>query len=348
MQRQRRFLLFSLILLLLGLSACATDTPVARQTLTATPEVFPSDTPTESPLPTETETATPSPTITPTATPVYYEVQLNDDMYGIAFRYGLEPQALMTANPDVNPNAMVVGMQLLIPITPSPEPTATPTLDAPTATPTSDAPTATMTEAATSTPQAVILQEPDCYPDAAGGLWCFVLATNGQDTDRENVSAQVTLSDGEAERDENAIMPLNLLPAGAMLPLTAYFEGPLPGEYTVTAELGFFLPVMPDDVRYLPVEIIDATTAFNEDGDVATVTGTLVIPDDQREVQYAWVSATAFDAEGHILAVRRWEADAPVTTGSNLPFEISLYSFAGEIDRVSLLAEAQPKPETGE
>ena len=342
MHRQWRSFFLILIIAGLTLSACASGTPVPQQdptnTLEGTLRLFPSDTPTETPLPTGYVTATPSPTVTPTPTQVYYEVQLNDDMYAIAFRYGLEPQAIMTANPDVDPNAMIVGMQLLIPITPSPEPTATATLDATTAVEETDTPT----------PQAVTLQEPDCYPDASGGLWCFILALNENDSARENVSAQVTLSDGETTRQETAIMPLNLLLSGEALPLIAYFQGPLPAQYSVTAELDFYLPVMPDDARYLAVEIKDDAVEISADGDVAHVTGTLALSGDQQDAQYTWVSATAFDAEGHIVAVRRWDASMPLTAGGELPFEISLYSFAGEIDRVMLMAEAQPEMGTGE
>ncbi len=335
-------MLLYLIIAGLSLSACASGTPVSQEDPTGTPEgtlwLFPSDTPTGTPLPTGYVTATPSPTITPTPTQVYYEVRLNDDMYAIAFRYGLEPQAIMTANPDVDPNAMIVGMQLLIPITPSPEPTATPTTNT----------TAAVEETNTPAPQAVTLREPDCYPDAAGGLWCFILAENENDSARENVSAQVTLSEGETTWQETAIMPLNLLPAGESLPLIAYFQGPLPAQYTVTAELDFYLPVMPDDSRYLPVEIVDDVVEINADGDVASVAGTLALSGDQQDAQYTWVSATAFDAEGHIVAVRRWDASVPLVAGGELPFAISLYSFSGEIDRVILLAEAQPKMESGD
>lgn len=315
---------------------------MSQQDPTGTPEgtlrLFPSDTPTGTPLPTGYVTATSSPTVTPTPTQVYYAVQLNDDMYGIAFRYGLEPQAIMTANPDVDPNAMIVGMQLLIPITPSPEPTVTPTMNA----------TGAVEETNTPAPRAVTLQEPDCYPDAAGGLWCFILAENENDSARENVSAQVTLSEGETTWQETAIMPLNLLPAGEALPLIAYFQGPLPAQYTVSAELDFYLPVMPEDARYLTVEIVDDVVEINTVGDVAYVTGTLALSGDQPDAQYTWLSATAFDAEGHIVAVRRWDATVPLVAGGELPFAIFLYSFSGEIDRVTLLAEAQPKMESGE
>jgi LysM repeat protein len=70
---------------------------------------YPSDTPSATPFPTGYSSPTSSPTVTPTPTPVYYDVRDGDDMFGIAFFYGISPQALMTANPTVNPRAMGLG-----------------------------------------------------------------------------------------------------------------------------------------------------------------------------------------------------------------------------------------------
>ena len=143
-------------------------------------------------------------------------------------------------------------------------------------------------------------------------------------------------------------MPLNLLPAGETLPLIAYFQGPVPNLYAVTAELEFYLPVMPDDDRYLPVENLDESVTYNQDGDIAYLTGTLSLPTGLKDAQYTWVSAAALDADGHIVAVRRWDAANPLKSGSELPFELTLYSFAGEIEQVIFLAEAQPEMVSGD
>jgi hypothetical protein len=137
-------------------------------------------------------------------------------------------------------------------------------------------------------------------------------------------------------------MPLNLLPAGAALPMIAYFQPPLPEEYSISARVDFLLPVMPDDQRYLPVKIEDQTIALSENGRVATVTGTLVLPAGQPAARYAWINATAFNADGRVVAVRRWEGPDPIPGDSRLPFTLYLYSLGKPIERVDLLAEAQP------
>lgn len=245
-------------------------------------------------------------------------------MFGIAFFYGISPQAIMTANPTVNPRLMGAGTRLLIPITPVVGTTAT----------------ATPELSPTPTPPYIVSQSPDCYPDAVGGLWCFLLLENRQGGALENVSAEVTLEIGEETWNKVANMPLNLLPAGAALPLVVYFEGPVGEEYEVTAEVNFLLPVMPNDARYLTVEL-DQSIDFSRDGRRADIFGSATLPADGADPQYLWINATGYDDSGRVVAVRRWESPEEVlSAGDTIPFEFSLYSLAGEIDRVEILAEA--------
>ncbi|MDT8381651.1 MAG: LysM domain-containing protein [Brevefilum sp.] len=329
MQKNR---LVTVTLLLLGvvlLSSCAQAAPqiekTPTRTLDGTLRPYPSDTPSATPLPTDYVSPTPTPTITPTATQVYYDVREGDDMYGIAFWYGISPQAIMTANPTVNPRMMGPGTTLLIPITPVAGATAT----------------ATLALTPTPTPPYTALKEPNCYPDALGGLWCFVLLENNQGGALENVSAEVTVDLGEETLTGTAVMPLNLLPAGASLPLVIYFEGPITEAFSAAAEVDFFLPVMPGDQRYLELELTDQNVTISEDGTRAEISGTAVIPEESTGARYLWINATAFDRDGKVVATRRWEGDSAFSAGQQAGFDLTLYSLGGAIDRVEILAEAQ-------
>jgi len=93
------------------------------------------------------------------------------------------------------------------------------------------------------------LPAPDCYPDALGGMWCFVLVKNDEAGALENVTGLIKLQQGEEIRQEIALTPLNLLPAGESLPLTAYFPPPVSEEYSISASVDFFLPVLPEDAN---------------------------------------------------------------------------------------------------
>ncbi len=329
----RKIRLITILLQILGvilLSSCGQAEPLldmtpTRTVMEGTLRPYPSDTPSATPLPTDYVTPTSSPTVTSTPTQVFYEVREGDDMYGIAFYYGINPQAIMTANPEVDPRMMGPGTTLLIPITPVPGATAT----------------ATLALTPTATPPYTALHDPDCYPDAAGGLWCFVLMENDQSGALENVSAEVTLETGEETRNKVALMPVNLLPAGAVIPLVVYFEGPVEEDFSVSAEVSFFLPVMPDDERYLSVDLINQSIIFSDDGHRADITGTATLSEDGSDAQYLWINATAFDEEGRVIGSRRWEStEENLTAGNQLTFEFSIYSMAGEINRVEILAEA--------
>ncbi|MDY6845854.1 MAG: LysM domain-containing protein [Chloroflexota bacterium] len=318
-----------LLLALVLLSSCVRATPQPDVTPTRTRDgtlrPYPSDTPSGTPLPTDYVSPTPSATITPTATQVYYDVREGDDMYGIAFGYGISPQAIMTANPTINPRMMGPGTSLLIPITPVPGATAT----------------ATLALTPTATPPYAALQPPDCYHDAVDGLWCFVLLENNQGGALENVSAEVTVKMGEDVRTETAMMPLNLLPAGASLPLVVYLEGPIPEEFSASAEVDFLLPVMPDDQRYLDVELVDQEVTIRDDGSRADISGTANIPEEGSGARYLWINVTALDSDGHVVATRRWEGESALSAGAQAGFNLTLYSLGGAIDRVEILAEAQ-------
>ena len=330
MQKFKRAALLTLLLTVFLLSACAQEAPNQNQMSTApleqTLRPYPTNTDTATPLPTDYASPTPSPTVTPTPTQVFYDVQQGDDMYSIAFRYNLSPSDIMTANPTVNPRAMSVGTTLLIPITPMPEGTATPLAEL----------------SPTPTPLYSALNQPDCYRESLGGLWCFALVENEGEGALENVSGLFTLQEGEGTRQEVALMPLNLLPQGETLPLIAYFQAPVSEDYTISVKVDFLLPVMPGDERYLNLAIEEQSIILSEDGQVAQVTGELTLPAGGANARYVWVNGTAFDEEGHVVAVRRWDREGELSAGENLPFEFFLYSLGAAIDHVDLLVEAQP------
>jgi LysM repeat protein len=327
-------IIVSLILAVWLLSACSPGTvsdPTAfTNTAASTLRPYPSGTATSTALPTGFSSPTPSPTLTSTPTQVYYEIQLGDDMYSIGWRFGVSPQAIMTANPSINPNLMIVGTELLIPITPTPEPTES-----------------QQSEISPQPTQAQFtLLEPACYPESLGGLWCFILVENDTEEAFENISAMLTLQQGVETRQKVAIMPLNLLPAGKSLPLVVYFEPPVSPSYTIAAEVDFYLPVMADDDRYLETEIEDLAIEYRDTRKVAQVSGELRLLPGQPDAAYAWIHATAFDDQENVVAVRRWTLNEMFKPETSQLFTLNLYSLAGEIERVELLVEAHRVFET--
>lgn len=120
----RRDILIGFILLLgLGLAACQPQTGPGGEA-TSTFDLIPYHTATPSrtlppPTPAGTDTPTPPPPTVPpppTSTPFVHTIVEGDTLLGIALRYGVTVEDIQAANPEVNPNLLVVGTQVIVPI----------------------------------------------------------------------------------------------------------------------------------------------------------------------------------------------------------------------------------------
>lgn len=316
--------------LLLGLILAATAcTPeLSLETATATPinlHLTPYSSPTTTPSTAGTElaeiprTPTPLPTLTPT--PFTYSVARGDTMLGIALRFGLTLEELQAANPEVDPHFLSVDTDLVIPLEgESPEVQPTPT------------------------PEALRVEPARCYTTVQGAVWCFILATNQNAFALENIVARVRLfaPSGEVADEGEAIMPLNLLPAGEAQPLVIFFPPPLPRELIPQVELLAALPVPGNAGRYLSANIDIGETKIQEHGLQNTIRGKISLPNGSPEAGVIWLALVAYDQDGRVVGVRKWEAESGLTPGDSLAFEVEVYSLGDPIARVAVLSEVRP------
>jgi len=326
-----------LVAILAGLvlsAACAveieylpTKTPQPDPTMIETPEIPVETTSSATASPEPSATLTPTPIAT--LEPVTFTVGEKDDMFSIALYYGIPLEALKTTNPNVNPNAMGLGTVLQIPLTPTPRPTSDPSK--PTNQSTGESSALKLTNAAR------------CYPDALGGARCLVLLTNESEERLENPAVGFRLKNpyGSNVAEMIVFAPLNLMPAGATLPVYAYFPAPVPEDVQVEAWVDSWLPTMPEDERYASVTISKQQIVYENDDRSALVSGELSVATQGRQIANVWLLAVAYDADGNPLGLRRWEASLPISDPGKIPFETIVYSMAGPIDRVELFAEAR-------
>jgi LysM repeat protein len=161
--------------------APATRTPRAGQ---LTP--YSSRTPTLTRTP--TNPATPTPLPSPSPTPRTHAVS-GEDMFGIAWRYGITLEDLMAANPEVNPNFLASATLLVIPAI---------------------EPAGAIQRAADPTPIPLETGRLNCARSADGGVWCFWPVHNPHRFALENISAIFRLAD----RDAQNIQPAGVSAAG--------------------------------------------------------------------------------------------------------------------------------------
>lgn len=250
----------------------------------------------------------------PTPTPHLYTVVQNDTLFAIAARFNITLDALLAANPGLNPLALAPGAQLLVPTGAGAATTPLPQI----------------------TPVAANIRPPLCYSSAAGELWCLVLVVNDGTQPMENVTGFVRLlsAAGEQLQTLEAVPPLNLLPVGAAMPLMAYAANPPANWASAQAEIASAFWVQGDDDLYVSVDRIDfgwGTAA--DDPAAARVQGQVSLA---GQASSLWVMAVAYDAAGQPVGVRRWESNGE--TG----FDFWVYSLGADIADVQVVAEARP------
>jgi LysM repeat protein len=304
-----------------GISGCTPNVPItptvvkdsdgltAYATITLTPTV--TSTPVNAP------TTTLAPTMTPT--PRAYTVKNNDTMIVIAFKNGLTLDELTSANPDVDPYLLKAGMTLYIP--------------APSGAPgTQSAPVPT--------PMAVLIGTPTCMAAVTGGLYCFALATNEQEFNLENITAEFLLvnpGSGDA-LSQKALLPMNRLNSGMSIPFFAYIAPPIFADPVVSLNVQTALQASSTSPI---VTMQDPTIQIASDGFSALVNGTAQLDPGASNGSQLWIAAIALDDSGQVVGIRRTRITQTVNPGEGVAFTITVYSTGGKIARVELFGEAE-------
>jgi LysM repeat protein len=322
---------FAWLVLVALLSACVPAGQIPLSTATPTPagQLTPYLTPTATLAVTPGKpgkTVSPTPLPSPSPTPRTYTIKKGDTVGGIALAYGVSVEAILAANPQLNPNLMVVGSTLVIPA------------GVETKAPSGDLPTPA--------PQPVRLDGVHCAAGQDGGAWCFALAHNPQKSGVESVSATIRIADrsGKGVQSQVAFALLNLLPGKGTLPLAVYFPPPVPKIIQASAELLSALPVESGSDRYLPASLDRVKTDILVDGLSAHMSGVVTLDKGSATAHQVWVLLIAYDASGQVIGVRRWEMGESqvLKAGKQAPFAETVYSTGGKIAKVTEMVEARP------
>jgi hypothetical protein len=306
----RLMTVFLLIFLLVG---CA-PIPLESQELTSTQvTLVPYRTTVVIPVPPEGSITAILPSSTPE--PVIYTVVAGDSLSSIAFRFGVELNALILANPGVNANAMPIGMKLIVP-------------------PIGDA-GETYTSGTTGLPTPVIdsIIKPDCYSLEDGQGICFLLIHNILDKNIGNITGQVKIMGSPVIF--TATSPLDVVLAGETIPLIAWIKGIEINPEVMTGNLTSAVTLDQAEARYEGIPVTHHAETYPTDRRSVIVDGTLTPP----ASGFLRVLAYAQDSQGHVLGFRVWESRDSVPSGLEQPFQIHLYSLAGAITSVHLLAQ---------
>jgi len=253
----------------------------------------------------------------PTAAPTIHVVALGETISSIALLYGVPMDAITKANPGVKPTVLIVGDELVIPISNSRQSVVVDPIFL----------------------ENIHISEPDCVRTRDGGLWCAVLVNNHGQEDLENVVVTFSFrdSDGNVIEERSAPTLMRFAASGAVIPAVMFLEH-IPLMYADTHVVLFSALAMEASTStYLTVEVEEETHTLSEMEGV--ISGWIRVEAEQdRDRADIWIGAAAFDVDGAIVGVRRLESS--VTTNEMFNFNITIYSSAGNIDRVVLYTEA--------
>lgn len=306
----------TLLTCLFAVTACSV--PGAGQAANLT-QLTPYSTSTTAVKPTEAATAAPQPIATPapTATPLIHVLALGETISSIALRYGLDMVTVLAANPGLNPRALTVGTEIIVPI----------------------GDTASQI-GMVSEPMELELGSPECIPTFEKGLWCFVQVKNTLEQASTMVVVSVSLEDpgGNQNRQINVPLLLHKIEPGQTIPVVAYFTPPIPEGVTTTADLISALPITESRRSFLPTAIVNDIVDLA--GRTTLVNGEVEINGEPGDLATMRVAAMAYDAGGRLVGARRMEREITLEPGDAPDFSLQLYSFGGSIANVIIYAEA--------
>ena len=304
--------------LLVACSSRPTTTPIAPTatlrglpTATASP-VFPTALPTDTPAPTST--------LMPTATPIAYVIQKGDTLISIAVEYNVSLEAIEAANPGIDPGNLQLGQTVFVPAPEGGVPSA----------------------AVASTPLPVNVGVFTCAPTPVASLICFGEFVNTTDGPITNLSVRVTLLNLDNTTGDSVVVyaPLDLIPPGTAVPLTAVFASGASGNQrsavgtVLTADSGAALAD-----RYATLTVSDVAGAESSGGFTlgGAVTNVAAVT-----VKNIVVVGTVYNSAGAVIGYRKIALIEPLAADAGAQFSITLPGVASAA-RWAVVAEGRTR-----
>ncbi|MCK5634962.1 MAG: LysM peptidoglycan-binding domain-containing protein [Anaerolineales bacterium] len=311
------------LLLLSMLAACSSVEKGEPYLATATLRSFSSSTPTLKPVSSFTPIGSSIPA-GPTPTPFVHIIQLGETLMEIAFRYGVQFDNIILANPEIDPNLLRIGEKIRIP-GPEGEP-----VDILLPTP---------------TPIPVHIKTSGCYESPSLTFVCLISVSNTEEFMVAGVSAQIALHDLEGQIFDNQIVysPINQIPSGQEIPLIAIFDH-RPPEYS-----GFLVELLSavqvaDLTEELPsIDGFETRTIYKAGNRLAEVSGKFSITFHEGEEFLVRIVGVALDAKGEPIGMNIWEELVNSSNSEETEYRLSIFSLGPEIADISIHPEVTPK-----
>jgi hypothetical protein len=178
-----------------------------------------------------------------------------------------------------------------------------------------------------------------CYPTTDSGLWCFALIQNRTPNILENISAQITLLDenNNVLASQTAFMPLDIIPPNSSLPMYVFFPKT---SASANIQVQVLSAIQSMNSRYLPATLHNTIAQIEWNGLTAQLSGQIILPAESIAATQVWVAAVAYDQDGLVVGIKRWEG-GEIQPGASIPFSFLVSSLGPTIDTVEFVVEAR-------
>jgi hypothetical protein len=183
------------------------------------------------------------------------------------------------------------------------------------------------------TPVITSIKAPDCHPHGEEQWICFLLVQNSLNESIGNITGQVKV--GGTSAVYTASCPLDVIPAGAAIPLIAWIPAGEINPEAMSGNLTAATTVDSESLRHVIVEITRHSETYPADRRSVIIDGALT-PSTAGTLR---VLAYAQDNQGQVLGYRLWAPNTSLESGLEQTFQIHLYSLAGAIADIHLLAQ---------
>jgi len=293
---------------------------------TPTPEVLGVTLPPPSPTPkvVAAQTKTPEPTLTPapTPTPVIYVVKSGDTLLSIAIEFGTTVADIQQSNGIIDPGALQIGQELVIPVGPGGVESAKQILPTP-------------------TPLAAQIQGLAFYETGVGSLRCRGEVHNPNASALENVQVRIALKDaaGQVLAEGRPFTMLDVIPPGGQAPFELLFTSP-PARYaSFEANVIRAEPSNEPGTRYAALQII--SKQGGTDGLQFRVIGKVRNTSD-RPAADVKIVVTAYDAASKVISARQQTlGDGNLAASATADFAISFAPSGGTPAHFEVAAEGR-------
>lgn len=297
----------------LFVSACLPNMLQAGQANIITIEPYQTSTQIIQPVNTPENTRTPA----PSPTTQIYIIKPNDNLTSIAEQYSVSLEAILSINPGIIPEALVIGETIKIPSADSELPNAE-----------------------FGTPVPLEIGKGKCF-NTIDGTVCILTIRNTLEQDLSNLFVDVTLLDQDMNKliSQVETIPLDILPAGAALPVMARFNN-ITG-LSVSTQLKSAAVTDRTQTNYQILIPDNLRIVKSWDGLSARITGRVNLNAGLKKGILKILVITK-DQQGEFTGFNRKEYPVIQQTEPSVEFEISAYSLGPAIKDIDVMIEYGP------